>query len=510
MLSVIKSIVLYGLEGRLIHVQVDVSRGMPHLEIVGLPDTSVREAKERVRIAIKNSGIEFPNKKILVNLAPADTRKEGSSFDLPIAIGILAATGFVRCHNIETYMFIGELSLDGSIRNVNGILPMCIEAKNLGIKNIVIPKGNELEASIVKGINIFPVQNILQVLNHINGFEQLSPSKNDISGLLSSSKSDLLDFCEVKGQGKAKRALEIAASGGHNCAMLGSPGSGKTMLAQRFPSILPNLTFEEALEVTKIHSVAGILDKSSSIIFQRPFRSPHHTISYASLIGGGKVPKPGEISLAHYGVLFLDELPEFNKHTLEVLRGPLEDGQITISRLNATVTYPCQFILIASMNPCPCGYHGSSEKECTCTPQQIAKYMGKISGPLLDRIDINVSVNSVKYTDLDSAEQPESSSCIKVRVNRARKIQLQRYKEHGIFSNSELTPKLISHFCKLDNSAQLILKNAYEKMGLSARGYGRLLKVARTIADLDNQEIIQSKHIAEAIQYRQLDKKGMV
>lgn len=509
MLSVIKSIVLYGLEGRLIHVQVDVSRGMPHLEIVGLPDTSVREAKERVRIAIKNSGIEFPNKKILVNLAPADTRKEGSAFDLPIAIGILAATGFVRCPNIESYMFIGELSLDGSIRNVNGVLPMCIEAKNLGIKNIVIPKGNELEASIVKDINIFPVQNILQLLNHINGFVKIPSAKNDISNILDISTPSVLDFCEVKGQEKAKRALEIAASGGHNCAMLGSPGSGKTMLAQRFPSILPNLTFEEALEVTKIHSVAGILDKSSSIIFQRPFRTPHHTISYAALIGGGKVPKPGEISLAHYGVLFLDELPEFNKNTLEVLRGPLEDGKITINRLNATVTYPCKFILIASMNPCPCGYFGSAEKKCTCTPQQISKYIGKISGPLLDRIDINVSVNSVKYTDLDSAAQPESSNSIRKRVNNAREIQLERYKEHGIFSNSELTPKLISHFCKLDNSAQLILKNAYEKMGLSARGYGRLLKVARTIADLDNQEIIQSKHIAEAIQYRQLDKKGM-
>lgn len=507
MLSIIKTIVLFGLEGCLIHVQVDVSKGVPRWEVVGLPDTSVRESKERVRIAIKNSGIEFPNKRIIVNLAPADTRKEGSIFDLPIAIGILVATGIIQCPNITDFIFIGELSLDGSIRKTDGILAMCMEAKKLGLKNIIIPKDNELEASIVQGINVLPAENILQVINHLNKIELIPQQKREISDLLISSANHIFDFSEVKGQESAKRALEIAASGGHNCIMIGSPGSGKTMLAQRLSSILPDLSFEESLEVTKIHSIAGILNKNNSIILERPFRSPHHSISSASLIGGGKVPKPGEISLAHYGVLFLDELTEFNKHTLEVLRGPLEDGQVTISRVNATLTYPCQFILVASMNPCPCGYFGSYEKECNCTPQQVSKYIGKISGPLLDRIDINVSVSSVKYSELDSSELPKSSIRIKERVNSARQLQRERYKEYGIFSNSELTPKLISKFCKLDKNAKLILKNAFEKMGLSARGHGRLLKVSRTIADLDNSAIIQGKHIAEAIQYRKLDRQ---
>ena len=506
MLSVIKSIVLYSLDGYLIYVQVDISKGMPSLDIVGLPDTSVREAKERVKIAIKNSGIDFPNKKITVNLAPADTRKEGSMFDLAIAIGILLSTEIVHCDEIDKYMFIGELSLDGAIRRINGILPMCIEAKKLGIQYIIIPKENEIEASIVQGVDILPAEHILEVLNHLSGCKKIKPIQVDINKLLQISKENQLDFSEVKGQETAKRALEIAAAGGHNCLMIGSPGSGKTMLAQRLPTILPDLSFEESLEITKIHSISGTL-KNKSLILQRPFRAPHHTISPASLIGGGKIPKPGEISLAHYGVLFLDELPEFHKSTLEVLRGPLEDGKVTIGRVNATLTYPSQFILVASMNPCPCGYLGSTEKECICTQEQINRYIGKISGPLLDRIDINVSVNSVKYSDLDSIEKSENSSKIKFRVNSARELQRKRYKEFSIFSNSELTPNLIQKFCKLDNNAKKILQDAFKKMGLSARGYGRLLKVSRTIADLDSSEIIQTKHIAEAIQYRKLDKK---
>ena len=508
MLSIVKSMGLHGLNGYLIEVQVDISSGLPAWDIVGLPDVSVKESKERVRTAIKNSNIEFPSRKILVNLAPANTKKEGSIFDLPIAVGILTATNIITNANYEDTVFIGELSLNGNVNKVNGILPMCIEAASLGIKRIILPKANAREAAVVNNINVIPVDNLKQVIEYLNKNEEINSQKVDIDELFKENQKYNLDFSEVKGQENVKRALEISAAGGHNCLLIRKPSvHGKTMLARRLPSILPDLTFEEALEITKIHSIAGILPNNVPLITTRPFRSPHHTVSGVSLSGGGKIPKPGEISLAHFGVLFLDELPEFNKNTLETLRVPLEDGQISISRVNASLTYPSKFILIASMNPCPCGYYGSPDRECNCTPQQIARYMGKISGPLLDRIDIHIEVTPVKYSKLKSNENIESSDIIKQRVNKARKIQLERYKNNKIFSNSELTPKLMEKYCKLDEQGKKILENAFEKLNLSARAYGRILKVSRTIADLEESESIKPNHIAEAIQYRNLDRK---
>ncbi len=507
MLSIVKSMSLTGLDGYLISVQVDVSGGMPGWDIVGLPDISVKEAKERVRTAIKNSGYELQSRKIIVNLAPADTKKGGSFFDLPIAIGILVCTEVIVEEIPQDVAFIGELSLNGKLNKVNGILPMCIEAKKLGIKKIVVPIENAKEAAVVDGIEIYGATTLVEVVHFLNRSLKIKQTKINIEELFKSNNKNILDFSEVKGQENIKRALEIAAAGGHNCLLIGSPGSGKTMMARRIPSILPNLTFEEALETTKIHSIAGILSKDIPLITKRPFRSPHHTISSSSLVGGGKIPKPGEISLAHNGVLFLDELPEFNKNTLEVLRGPLEDGIINISRVNASLTYPCNFMFVASMNPCPCGYFGSKEKECTCSPSSIEKYMGKISGPLLDRIDIQIEVSPVKYQKLEEETPSEASEIIKQRVNKAREIQQQRYRDIGIYANSQLTPKLVNRYCKLNKESKQILKNAFERLGLTARAHGRILKVARTIADLDGEENINTNHIAEAIQYRSLDKK---
>ena len=506
MLSIVKSMTLHGLEGFIVDVQVDVAGGLPCWEIVGLPDVSIREAKERVRTAIKNSGYEFPSRRIVINLAPATIKKVGSAFDLPIAIAILFATENINEFDLENVAFVGELSLDGNVHSITGILPMCIEAKKLGIKEIVVPKENAKEASIVDGINVIPVSSLNQVVAYLNKTIKINPEKFNSNELIKSNQVYNLDFSEVKGQKNIKRAIEVAASGGHNCMLIGSPGSGKTMMARRIPTILPKLSFEEALEVTKIHSVAGNISENSPLIINRPFRFPHHTISKTSLVGGGAIPKPGEISLAHYGVLFLDELPEFEKSTLEVLRGPLEDGKITIGRVNATLTYPSKFMLVASMNPCPCGYYGS-DKECSCSNQAINKYLGKISGPLLDRIDIQVEVSSVKYKNLNSNTQEETSEQIRKRVEETRKIQLERYKECGIYSNSELTPKLIEKYCKLDEKSKIILEKAFNKLGLSARAYARILKVARTIADMDKSENIQSNHLLEAIQYRSLDKK---
>ncbi|CDA30898.1 mg chelatase subunit ChlI [Clostridium sp. CAG:492] len=506
MLSIVKSMTLHGLEGFIVDVQVDVAGGLPCWEIVGLPDVSIREAKERVRTAIKNSGYEFPSRRIVINLAPATIKKVGSAFDLPIAIAILLATENINEFDFENVAFVGELSLDGNVHSITGILPMCIEAKKLGIKEIVVPKENAKEASIVDGINVIPVSSLNQVVAYLNKSIKINPEKFNSNELIKSNQVYNLDFSEVKGQKNIKRAIEVAASGGHNCMLIGSPGSGKTMMARRIPTILPKLSFEEALEVTKIHSVAGNISENSPLIINRPFRFPHHTISKTSLVGGGAIPKPGEISLAHYGVLFLDELPEFEKSTLEVLRGPLEDGKITISRVNATLTYPSKFMLVASMNPCPCGYYGS-DKECSCSNQAINKYLGKISGPLLDRIDIQVEVSSVKYKNLNSNTQEETSEQIQKRVEETRKIQLERYKECGIYSNSELTPKLIEKYCKLDEKSKIILEKAFNKLGLSARAYARILKVARTIADMNKSTNIQSSHLLEAIQYRSLDKK---
>lgn len=474
-----------------------------------MPDQSVKESKERVRTAIKNSNFELPSRKIVINLAPADTKKEGSFFDLPIAIGILQNLGYINNESIIQTIFLGELSLNGRLNKINGVLPMCIEAKNLGIKNVILPQENSQEASIVNGLNVIGVSSLGQAVNYLNKKEEILPSISNMEDIFSNNNQYSLDFADVKGQEEVKRALEVAAAGGHNAMLIGSPGAGKTMVSRRIPSILPDLSFDEALEVTKIHSIAGILPKEQPIVTKRPYRAPHHTVSKSSLIGGGKIPKPGEISLAHYGVLFLDELPEFKRETLEVLRGPLEDRTVTISRVSASLTYPCNFMLVASMNPCPCGYYGSKEKECTCSESQIAKYMSKISGPLLDRIDIQVKVNPVKYNKLSTEAEEETSEQIRKRVNNARKIQLERYRKFGIFSNAELTQSLINQYCNLDDKCQKIMENAFEKLKLSARAYTRILKVARTIADLANSNDIKAIHLAEAINYRDLDRENI-
>ncbi len=507
MLSKVKSFGLMGIDGYLVVVETDISNGIPSFDMVGLGDTAVKESKERVRAAIKNAGLEFPIKRITVNLAPADKKKEGSAFDLPIALGILIATEQISNRDIDNYAFMGELSLDGEIKPIKGILPMVISARQSGMENIIVPLENADEASVVNGINVLPAKNIVDVVNHLNGLCKLKIHNIDLNELFENNIEYDVDFADVKGQENVKRALEVAASGGHNCVMIGSPGCGKTMIAKRLPTILPSMTFEEALEVTKIHSIAGSLPDKVSLITQRPFRAPHHTISNVSLIGGGKYPKPGEISLAHFGVLFLDELPEFDKDALEVLRQPLEDGTVTISRINATFTYPARTTLICAANPCKCGNYLDDTKECTCSPKQIQQYLGKLSGPLLDRLDIHIEVPSVKFKDLESREEGEKSSVIRDRVNRARKIQQERYKGLNIFSNAELTPMLIKKYCKLDKKCSEILKSAFERLGLSARAHNRILKVSRTIADMEGSERILKEHLLEAIQYRSLDRK---